>query len=552
MSIKLLPWDVSSQIAAGEIIDRPASIVKELIENSLDAGATKIYLNIIKGGMQSIRIYDNGCGIKKNELLLSLQHYTTSKIFSIKDLQNISSFGFRGEALASISSVSRFILISKTYSQNLAWKICVEGKNIISDIHPISHPFGTTIEVADLFFNFPVRRKFLKNENIEFSYICKVVKKIALSNFNVLISLTHNNKLICFYSVKNINNQYFRIKDVLGFEISNFINIKNYEKQLSLSGWIEKSNIFSKKNNQYFYINNRIIFHKLISHAINQAYYHADIKNFKKYSYVLFFKIIPNQIDINVHPKKSEVHFLNPILVHNFIVNSILKHLIKQKNIEKNYETKKINTDKNNYINKILFLPKKKIITNNIYNIKILSILYEKYAIIQKMNDIFLFSLYHAKYIIKNIEFNLHSPLKFKNLLIPIKLKISHMESKKICLLFKKLNFLGFYFNINDTEIVFNTIPILFTFDKKNLKKLIFYFLNFLKNQKTNISLYNIKKYLIYYYMKNKKKWNIEEGLILLEKIKKYNSDLLMYLPNEIIKKINIKNLINNFKNYDK
>ncbi len=192
MSIEILPARLANQIAAGEVVERPASVVKELVENSLDAGATRIQIDIERGGHKLIRIRDNGSGINKDELTLALSRHATSKLKSLDDLENICSLGFRGEALASISSVSRLTLSSKPKQQEAAWQAFAEGRDMAVQIKPTAHPDGTTIEVKDLFFNTPARRKFLRTEKTEFSHIDELIKRIALSRFDVSITLTHN------------------------------------------------------------------------------------------------------------------------------------------------------------------------------------------------------------------------------------------------------------------------------------------------------------------------------------------------------------------------
>ena len=196
MNIEILPARLANQIAAGEVVERPASVVKELVENSLDAGATRIQIEIERGGHKLIRIRDNGSGIGKEELTLALSRHATSKLKSLDDLENICSLGFRGEALASISSVSRLTLSSKPKTQDAAWQAFAEGRDMAVQVKPVAHPDGTTIEVKDLFFNTPARRKFLRTEKTEFTHIDELIKRIALSRFDVSITLTHNEKVV--------------------------------------------------------------------------------------------------------------------------------------------------------------------------------------------------------------------------------------------------------------------------------------------------------------------------------------------------------------------
>lgn len=204
MPIKVLPPQLANQIAAGEVVERPASVVKELVENSLDAGATRIDIDIDRGGAKLIRIRDNGCGIGKDDLALALARHATSKITCLDDLEAILSLGFRGEALASISSVSRLILTSRTADQSEAWQAYAEGRDMAVTVKPAAHPQGSTVEVLDLFYNTPARRKFMRTEKTEFTHIDEVVRRIALARFDVSVNLSHNGKLI---------RQYRAVKD---------------------------------------------------------------------------------------------------------------------------------------------------------------------------------------------------------------------------------------------------------------------------------------------------------------------------------------------------
>ena len=199
MPIQVLPPQLANQIAAGEVVERPASVVKELVENSLDAGATRIDIDIERGGAKLIRIRDNGCGIKKDELALALARHATSKIASLDDLEAIISLGFRGEALASISSVSRLTLTSRTAEQQEAWQAYAEGRDMNVTVKPAAHPVGTTLEVLDLFYNTPARRKFLRTEKTEFNHIDEIIRRIALARFDVTINLSHNGKIVRQY-----------------------------------------------------------------------------------------------------------------------------------------------------------------------------------------------------------------------------------------------------------------------------------------------------------------------------------------------------------------
>lgn len=325
MPIQILPARLANQIAAGEVVERPASVVKELVENSLDAGATRIDIDIDKGGSRTIRIRDNGKGIPKEELSLALSRHATSKITSLDDLEAIVSLGFRGEALASISSVSRLTLTSKTADQEEAWSAYAEGRDMEVQLKPAAHPVGTTLEVLDLFFNTPARRKFLRTEKTEFGHIDELLKRIALSRLDVTINLRHNGKMIRQYRASQTQVQKERrLAAVCG---SNFLNhalaVELEHGDLKLSGWICSPQGARAQNDiQYCYVNGRMMKDKLINHAIRQAYETSLAAN-QYAAYVLFIEVDPHQVDVNVHPAKHEVRFHQARLVHDFICQGL-------------------------------------------------------------------------------------------------------------------------------------------------------------------------------------------------------------------------------------
>jgi DNA mismatch repair protein MutL len=324
-NIHILPPLLANQIAAGEVVERPASVVKELLENAIDAGATKIDIAIEKGGIQKISIMDNGCGISKEDLPLALARHATSKIQTLEDLMNIMSLGFRGEALASISSVAKLVLTSKTAEQDNAWQLIASFNEQTPELKPSAHPTGTTIEVQDLFFNTPARRKFLKSENTEFNHLEEVVRRIALSHFNIAFSLKHNGKLL--WQVPVANNpliQEQRLKTLLGDHFLNHCLAIDFERHdLRLHGWIGlPTHSRSQRDQQYFYINGRVVRDKVVNHAIAQAY--QDVMYGQRHSvFVLFFECNPELVDVNVHPTKHEVRFRESQFVHDFIFHAI-------------------------------------------------------------------------------------------------------------------------------------------------------------------------------------------------------------------------------------
>ncbi|MGL1958173.1 MAG: DNA mismatch repair endonuclease MutL [Colwellia sp.] len=331
MTIEILPARLANQIAAGEVVERPASVIKELIENSLDAGATSITIDIEKGGVKKIRLTDNGTGIAKDELSLALSRHATSKIKNLSDLEAISSLGFRGEALASISSVARLTLTSKPKMQTTAWQASAEGREMIVAVKPAAHPDGTTIEVLDLFFNTPARRKFLRTEKTEFNHIDEVVRRIALAHFEVSFTLTHNGKMIRQYRAAKDQAHYGkRVAMICGAKfIEHAIEIDCQHDNMRLYGWLAKPSFFRNQNDLcYSYVNGRMMRDKLINHAIRQAY--ADLLPNDTYpAFVLFLTCEHSEVDVNVHPAKHEVRFHQSRYVHDFIYSVCHKALIE-------------------------------------------------------------------------------------------------------------------------------------------------------------------------------------------------------------------------------
>ncbi|WP_202306638.1 DNA mismatch repair endonuclease MutL [Dryocola clanedunensis] len=332
MPIQVLPPQLANQIAAGEVVERPASVVKELIENSLDAGATRIDIDIERGGAKMIRIRDNGCGIKKDELALALARHATSKIACLDDLEAIISLGFRGEALASISSVARLTLTSRTEEQSEAWQAYAEGRDQAVTVKPAAHPVGTTLEVLDLFYNTPARRKFMRTEKTEFNHIDEIVRRIALARFDVSINLNHNGKMVRQYrAVQNGAPRTKRLGAICGTQfLEQALEIEWQHGDLALRGWVaEPSGTTSALAEiQYCYVNGRMMRDRLITHAIRQAC--EDKLGSEQPAFVLYLEIDPHQVDVNVHPAKHEVRFHQSRLVHDFIYQGVLSVLQQQ------------------------------------------------------------------------------------------------------------------------------------------------------------------------------------------------------------------------------
>jgi len=330
MPIEILPAQLANQIAAGEVVERPASVIKELVENSLDAGATTIKIHVEKGGAKRIKISDNGSGIAKDELALALSRHATSKIKTLNDLEGISSLGFRGEALASISSVARLTLTSKPAGQEAAWQASAEGRDMEVDIKPAAHPNGTTIDVQDLFFNTPARRKFLRTDKTEFSHIEEVIKRIALACLDVTFVLVHNDKLVRQYRAATTKPQFAkRVAQICGQKfIDHAIEIECQHDELHFSGWLAKPSFARNQNDLcYSYVNGRMMRDKLINHAIRQAY--SDLLPPDTYpAFVLFLTVNYRDVDVNVHPAKHEVRFHQGRYIHDFIFSVCQKALM--------------------------------------------------------------------------------------------------------------------------------------------------------------------------------------------------------------------------------
>ncbi|MGV6810275.1 MAG: DNA mismatch repair endonuclease MutL [bacterium] len=327
--IKRLPSHLINQIAAGEVVERPASVVKELLENALDAQAQSIQLTIEQGGIKRICLRDDGDGIASDELFLAVSRHATSKITALDDLEKIRTLGFRGEALPSIASISRLSLSSCSRGESQAWSLIAAYGDEQATPEPCAHPQGTTVDVKDLFFNVPARRKFLKTEKTEFRHIDDLVKKLALSRFEVSFELNHNgrNSLRLLPALDQTARDR-RVAHVCGSEFLKQSLFVDYEAAgLHLSGWIARPTFSrSQADLQYFYVNGRIIRDKLVNHAIRQAY--QDVLYHGRYSaYVLFLRVPPELVDVNVHPTKHEVRFRESNLVHDFLFRTIHKVL---------------------------------------------------------------------------------------------------------------------------------------------------------------------------------------------------------------------------------
>ena len=333
--IKLLPDLIINQISAGEVIERPASALKEILENSVDSCAQEIKVQLEEGGIKLIRVADNGEGILMNDLPLALTPHATSKIKTLEDLQKVSSLGFRGEALASIASVSHLVLASRKLKEKHAWQIQSKGGRL-SKPKPSALAAGVTVEVHDLYFNTPARRKFLKTEATEFGHCEETFKRIALSCPNISFTLQHNGKTRSHLRSSDLTQ---RITQLLGkeFEQSSLL-INEQAADLHLYGSVALPTYSkSSRNAQYFFINGRFVRDRLITHALREAY--RDVLHLDRYpTYVLFLNMNPEGLDVNVHPAKTEVRFRDPRALHQFIFHTISKSLASphQKSVSNN------------------------------------------------------------------------------------------------------------------------------------------------------------------------------------------------------------------------
>ena len=322
MPIQQLPSHLINQIAAGEVVERPASVVKELVENSLDAGAQAVQIDIVAGGSKLIRIRDDGKGIPKEELSLALSRHATSKITSLDDLEAVASLGFRGEALPSIASVARLTLCSNTGEK--AWQVEADGGNL-SEPAPAAHPQGTTIEVHDLFYNTPARRRFLRTERTEFGHIEKWMRRLALSRPEIAFTLTHNQRTaLQLPAARDIENEKKRIAKICGDQFAEqSVHVERELEGIALSGWIGLPTFNrSQPDLQYWFVNGRSVTDKTLAYAVRHAY--RDVLFHGRYpAYVLNLTMDPKGVDANAHPAKHEVRFRDGRRIHGVVSQTV-------------------------------------------------------------------------------------------------------------------------------------------------------------------------------------------------------------------------------------
>jgi DNA mismatch repair protein MutL len=323
VAIRQLPDTLINQIAAGEVVERPASVVKELVENALDAGARRIDIDLEEGGVRLIRIRDDGGGIPPHDLPLAVSRHATSKIASLDDLEGVSTLGFRGEALPSIASVSRFALMSRHNGSAHGASLEIDGGRL-GEVTPKPHPQGTTVEVRDLFFNVPARRKFLKAERTELGHIEEWLRQLALARPDVELRVSHNGKPSRRWKGEGDLLSEVRLHEALGEEFANnALRIDHSAAGLRLHGWIaQPAYNRASADQQYLYVNGRAVRDRSVAHAVKQAY--ADVLfHGRQPAYVLFLELDPRRVDVNVHPAKHEVRFRDARLIHDFVYRTL-------------------------------------------------------------------------------------------------------------------------------------------------------------------------------------------------------------------------------------
>ncbi len=324
--IHVLDPRLANQIAAGEVVERPSSVTKELIENAIDAGSQRIEVEIEQGGARLIKVRDDGIGISEHDLPLALARHATSKINSLEDLEGVSSLGFRGEALASISSVSRLELISNAEEDpRQGWRVVAEGRGMEARVTPAPHPRGTSVSVRDLFFNTPARRKFLRTEKTEFAHVEEAFRRQALSRYDVAWVLRHNQKVI--HQLPPGTTPAARERRIASLLGKSFIEHARYIEReaggLRMSGWVGlPTHSRSQADQQYFFVNGRVVRDRLVAHAVRQAYRDV-LYNGRHPVFVLYLELDPDVVDVNVHPTKHEVRFRDGRMVHDFLYSSL-------------------------------------------------------------------------------------------------------------------------------------------------------------------------------------------------------------------------------------
>ena len=332
MPIRILPGELVDQIAAGEVIERPASVVKELVENALDAGATRIEIDVERGGIALVRVRDDGCGIAAGELPMALARHATSKIACLDDLEAVTTLGFRGEALPSIGSVSRLRIVSCAAGAAHGAQVDADG-GALTPVRPAAHPPGTTIEVRDLFFNVPARRKFVRSDATELTHIAKLLERLALSRFDVSFRLRNGTRvLLDAPAVSDAGADLTRLEEVLGRDFpAAAVAVRHAAGPVMLSGWAGlPTRSRAQPDQQFWFVNGRSVRDRLLMNAVRLAYrdvlYHG-----RHAAYVLYLTLDPKLVDVNAHPAKLEVRFRDSRQIHDFAFRAVERALAATK-----------------------------------------------------------------------------------------------------------------------------------------------------------------------------------------------------------------------------
>lgn len=474
-----LPLHLANQIAAGEVIERPASVVKELIENSLDAGATDISIHIDGAGSKLIRIRDNGHGIHPDDLPLALSRHATSKLTSTEQLSHIESLGFRGEALPSISSISQLTVSSKQSSIEHAWQFNANNKTL----QPTAHPDGTTVEVRDLFFNVPARRHFLKGDKTELNHIVNTLHRLALSQFETsfhgYLSNTHDLKLP---AANTSEQRHQRIAKICGKAfLNNSLYIQQYYDGIELHGWIATAQGHRPQTDvNYFFINGRVIRDRVINHAIRQAY--ADYIPDGRYpAFVLYLTMPLDRLDINVHPTKHEVRFRDGRLIHGLINKAVSEALNMQPKVPNEGPPAKIPQQSSliakapkNEVKRPLSIAeakpsyaqpaKEKALSNTEFGLP-LTLLEQRYLLTRNDHSHCLLDLQTAEHQLRQQQFQLaveSKTLSSRPILVPINLSMSTKEIQHLQQLQAALQKFGFTYTLSEHHLHVTAIASLF------------------------------------------------------------------------------------------
>ena len=488
--IHALPLHLANQIAAGEVVERPASVLKELLENSIDAGATQIDIHIEGAGSKLIRVTDNGKGIHPDDLALALSRHATSKLYSSDQLSQIASLGFRGEALPSIASVSQLTLTSQYENIDLAWQINADTNQLM----PTSHPKGTSIDVHNLFFNLPARRHFLRSNKTEQHHLLITLYRLALSRFEIGFSCMFSGaNNLNLPAAKNAQQQQQRIAKICGKSFSNnMISVDQYYDDIHLSGWVGNANAHRAQTDvQYFFINGRVIRDRVINHAIKQAY-NDILPAGRQAAYVLYLNLPLDRVDVNVHPTKHEVRFRDARLIHGLIHRAIAELLSTKTEITTANTPSTIAEQSGLYQRG---LEKKQSINtvsqflNKPSSNKVVALLHQRYVIIHSQAEPLLIDLQSAEHQLKTQQLQQavnNNSLRSRPILVPIRLTVDIDLLTLIDQFSDTLNKLGIHLENSNNELLIKTVPTLLA--QADIKQLTMALLHALKNNKTDLA----------------------------------------------------------------